>query len=265
MPSGKFKFTAVGRKTCDALENKHNQELLMKWSLKGHMKVNYFNFNEPFHIYDMQDFVDSFFASPSVISVIQAVDYNTNSWVNLGIPASKTQFESVPCNVTSMDFFKRLEENNKLVLSGRLIPCLEETVDDFEGFYISNTLQAMVLDKHDASKDLYKQSERNQFIFQLFKHLVLGGKWCQYEDTLSPYLEVTKSLYKDLVSVERYEKEKNFFIRSVVLKCKAYGENGEPICPTKPDHIQNFIYLIIDPFKRQVAVLYNQFCEMFVC
>ena len=47
--------------------------------------------------------------------------------------------------------------------------------------------------------DIYSTKERNEFIFRLFKHLAIGGVICQYEDTIQPYIEATKAIYKDLV------------------------------------------------------------------
>jgi len=29
--------------------------------------------------------------------------------------------------------------------------------------------------------------------------LAIGGEVCQYEDTIQPYIDVTKSIYKDLI------------------------------------------------------------------
>ena len=47
--------------------------------------------------------------------------------------------------------------------------------------------------------DIYSDKERNEFVFRLFKHLAIGGIICQYEDTIQPYIDATKSIYKDLI------------------------------------------------------------------
>lgn len=60
-------------------------------------------------------------------------------------------------------------------------------------------------------------------------------------------------------SVERIEGSSDIRIRSVVFKVNAYQEDGEPLCPTEPEHVQNFVYLIVDPFKRQLSVLMNYY------
>lgn len=47
---------------------------------------------------------------------------------------------------------------------------------------------------------LYDESERNEFLLQLMKHFVIGGRWCQDDVILEPYLNTTKSVYKDLLA-----------------------------------------------------------------
>lgn len=57
----------------------------------------------------------------------------------------------------------------------------------------------MLLDEECPQYNLYLKDEKEEFIFRIFQLLILGGVLCQYEDILDPYLEVTKSIYKDLI------------------------------------------------------------------
>lgn len=57
----------------------------------------------------------------------------------------------------------------------------------------------MLIDEESDNFGLFLEGDRNEFIFHIFRFLVLGGKWCQYEDKINPYLELTKMLYKNLV------------------------------------------------------------------
>ena len=57
----------------------------------------------------------------------------------------------------------------------------------------------MLLDDDCPEYNLYVNDEREEFIFRIFRMLVLGGILCQYEDILDPYLDVTKVIYKDLI------------------------------------------------------------------
>lgn len=57
----------------------------------------------------------------------------------------------------------------------------------------------MLLDEESEEYSLYSEDERNEFVFRIFQMFVLGGTLCQFEDALQPYLDITKSIYKDLI------------------------------------------------------------------
>jgi len=59
-------------------------------------------------------------------------------------------------------------------------------------------LQMLLMPDSD-NYDMFSAEERNEFLFLLFRHLCLGGAVCQYEDTVQPYLDATKAIYKDLI------------------------------------------------------------------
>jgi len=66
----------------------------------------------------------------------------------------------------------------------------------------------MLLDEESEEYNLYSEDERNEFVFRIFQMLVLGGTLCQFEDILQPYLDVTKSIYKDLIRLLAFIKIK---------------------------------------------------------
>lgn len=57
---------------------------------------------------------------------------------------------------------------------------------------------------------LYSENERAEFLFRLFKHFVTGGKWCQDDMIIDPYLNATKYVYKDVLMYD-----KDFIISTV--------------------------------------------------
>ena len=57
----------------------------------------------------------------------------------------------------------------------------------------------ILLDEEDEDWDLFDHGERSEFLFQLLRLLAVGGRWCQYEDRLTPYIDVVRAIYKDLV------------------------------------------------------------------
>lgn len=79
----------------------------------------------------------------------------------------------------------------------------------------------ILLQEDSDHYDTYTSADRSEFIFRLFKHLVLGGPvnqvWpicstvfstlmcslvlcVQYEDAIQPYLDIAKLLYKELLT-----------------------------------------------------------------
>lgn len=70
-------------------------------------------------------------------------------------------------------------------------------------------------------------------------------------------------LYKDLVRVERNTETKEIEIRSCCLKVKVIGKKKSSIFPIYADHLQNFVYLLIDPVARHVIMFAHEFGGQF--
>jgi len=47
---------------------------------------------------------------------------------------------------------------------------------------------------------LYSEDERSEFMFRLLRHFSTGGKWCQDDVVIEPYLKAMKYVYKDLLA-----------------------------------------------------------------
>ncbi|BET03062.1 chromosome 11 open reading frame 70 [Nesidiocoris tenuis] len=257
MEKSRFTFIPLPEKVCATLTCKTHRDNLLRWGLKGHLRVLFFNFNQEFKYYDRNDFAEAFLRDPSVLRSLEVFSESAQSWVPVGVPAEKVQISHVPCTVVSMNFFDKIKnEENGLVRGGYLTECLDEYVD---GMLLQENLrQMLVLDEH-KSADLYTPAEKQQFIFRLFKHVCLGGAYYQRSDKLEPYLDLTKCLYKELINVDKLPGKNELRVRSFVLQVVAYSANGDPLIPSDPDHVQDFLYLIIDPVKRQVAALYHKF------
>ena len=57
----------------------------------------------------------------------------------------------------------------------------------------------MLINPESEEYKLFSEQERNEFIFRIFKHLVLGGRLCQFEDEINNYINCTKLFYKHLI------------------------------------------------------------------
>jgi len=123
---------------------------------------------------------------------------------------------------------------------------------EYNGILISDVLHKLLVDEDSSEYDIFSFKDRNEFMFQIFKHLVLGGYCCQYEDLVQPYLDLTKHLYKDFLYVYKDIATSKLQIGSIVLKVALYAKDGRYLFPGKEKHEQNFFYLILNPLKREV-------------
>lgn len=81
----------------------------------------------------------------------------------------------------------------------------DEIIEPY-GLLVSDELRKMLAEDSSSSSTLatlFPNDQQNEFILEIFKGLCLGGEVCQYEDYITEYLQVTKLLYKDLLSVRK--------------------------------------------------------------
>lgn len=227
----------------------------MKWGMKGRIIVQYFSYDQLFQAYQKDDFMLDFFQDPAVVASLHVLS-DGGTWGPSGFTAEKVEVTTVPCSVTSMTFFDRLEAEGLVRDNGRIVKCFDEF---FEDFTISDEVRKMILLEDSDNYEVYSESEREEFLFRLFEHLSLGGSVCQYEDSISPYLDTTKALYKDLISVQKDASTKELRVISHIFKVKAWDKDGYQFYPCDQDHRQTFAYVAVDPLKRHVAVLYHRF------
>ena len=98
------------------------------------------------------------------------------------------------------------------------------------------------------------QETRDEFLWHIFSRIIIGGSLCQYENVVQPYLDMTKSFYKDIVSAAKDPESKEIYIRSIpvqildIEKANLYNKKYHP---------QNFFYVIVDPYQRYVHLWYH--------
>ncbi|XP_069615291.1 cilia- and flagella-associated protein 300 isoform X1 [Ranitomeya imitator] len=252
---GNFTFHQVPNRTFTFLDNRDTRELLTKWSMNGRISAQAFRYDQYFQPYQQDDFVLAFFQDPNVTLHLKLLSGSSGQWTVLETKVKRIEARKIPCSLLCMSLFDRLHQENIVKEGGYISKCLDEYVDDF---VVSDELRKVLLLEGSDNYEIFSPSDRQEFLFLLFKHLCLGGAVCQFEDTIDPYLEVTKSIYKELLSVQKDPETKQIEIISSVFKVSAYDENG--LCyPSARPHEQTFAYVIVDPLKRHVVVLYHCF------
>ncbi|KAL0994990.1 hypothetical protein UPYG_G00130330 [Umbra pygmaea] len=243
-----FSFNILSTKTFSFLQDKNTQRLFMKWSLLGRLSSQAYSFDQTFYSYNSHHFALSFFRDPCVLANLRKLE--DGAWVQLDKKVVCVEAEVVPCTKVNMDMFEPVYSSGIIRPSGHITKCLHDTQGDYD------LLRQMLQEEESEQYGVIDQEDRREFLFCLFKHLTLGGKLCQYEDVISPYLDTTRAIYRDLVSVQKDPDTKEISVVSTVIKVSALDESG--VCyPSRDKEDQSFSYLIVDPFRRHVYVFYH--------
>ncbi|KZC06100.1 PREDICTED: uncharacterized protein C11orf70 homolog [Dufourea novaeangliae] len=253
----KYTFVPLAQKNYVGINNKTTQNLLSKWGINGNFVIQHFSFNEPFQQYHKYHLADAFFKENSVAN--ELIIKQGNCWVKQGMTASIVDIKPVACSVLSMSFFDKLKDpkNGIVYKSGTICKRYDMEI---ENFLISDRLRGMLLDEECPEYNLYSKDDRDEFIFRIFQMLVLGGTLCQYEDILDPYLDITKTIYKDLIRVQK-QNDSDLSVSTLALQVVAKDDRAQAYFPYNPSHIQNIGFLLVDTIAHEITTFLHQFGE----
>lgn len=68
---------------------------------------------------------------------------------------------------------------------------------------MSDKLREMLLNDESENANVYSAAEKNELIYRIMQLLVLGGTLNQMDTNMDRYLALTKSMYKEMVTVFR--------------------------------------------------------------
>lgn len=235
-----------------SLKNKDVSEYLKKWNLDAHLKTWTFSFDKAYNVHTPKEFIKNFITNTVVMSALKS-NINSSFW-SKDLSNEELKVEPLQCSLTSMNFFDRLIDNDIVKESGSISKCFDEM---YEGILISDELRKMLLDEDSINFECYSDEERSELLFKLFKMFVIGGRICQYEDMIAPYHDVTKSLYKDLVCVQKDPSSNTPTVASKAFQISIVNEKKKLIFPSDTIHEQSFAYIVVNPVKRRVHILHH--------
>lgn len=211
------------------------------------MELYHFRCEEAFNSMNSTGFILDFLNSDVVRRVISEINTGRKEQI-----ISSVNYKELKISAVTMALFDKLSENSIIDSRGYISKVMPDYKDGIE---ICDKLRESFLMEESESYEIWSSEDRNEFLFRILMHLSLGGGVCQYEDFISPYLEMTKSLYKDLLTVEKDPATSELKIVSRVYQL---FNNSSLSLHSDEDHIQNFFYLIIDPRNRHVKVWQNR-------
>lgn len=157
-----------------------------------------YRFNRNFNLIAAEEFLKDLFNSRDVIKNFQPLQ-----GISCG-EIKSVKFTPMTCNVLNMSYFDVLSEVGCVGPTGDLYGNYEEVHD---GITLSTKMtQIMVMEDYEDVENweiLQDDKYQKEFIFNLMKHLALGGSLCQHSEKFQEYLDITKLLYKDMVAVAK--------------------------------------------------------------
>ncbi|KAG2523774.1 hypothetical protein JM16_005231 [Phytophthora kernoviae] len=163
---------------------------------------------------------------------------------------SMLQFERLRVSVTSLAFFDKLEEAGIVAHDGSIRGCMDE---DFDGCTAGDLLTEMLANPESENCEVFSDQDKQEFIFQLFFTLVIGGgALCQPDPRLQAYESTTRALYRALVSVKKSIASANGK-RDIEITSRIYRVHGDALFKAPSSRFQS-CFVILDSHKRRLTV-----------
>lgn len=218
---------------------------MQKWGLVNEMELCKFRFNQGFNVFNIERFLKDLLNSAEFRASMPVFGSKLSPVVD------SVKFEKLSTEVINMGFFDILCDKDISTESGYI---KKEPDEYLEGMVMGDRLRYALAFEESEYYLIFDDEMRKEFIFRVFKHLVLGGSICQYEDNVNEYLKNTQLLYKDLVTVFKDSETGEVKVGSHVFEIKMFDDTelfGDS------DHPQNWAYVIVDPIHWHVNVWYH--------
>jgi hypothetical protein len=223
---------------------KENFKTLEKWGLVQNMEIAKFRFNKNFDIKDLDNFLKAFLTDKKVKNTLTALGALDK--------ADKIKYNKLSTKATNLDILNNIYDNICNQETGYIRKDYEDYVEEIQ---VADKLKQALIVEESEDYCTFDENTRNEFLFHIFKRLVLGGSLCQYEDCVNEYLDMTKMFYKDFVTASKDPNTGEIVVKSIVLEIQSVDDYN---LFSKKYHPQNFFYVIIDPFQRHVNVWYHK-------
>ena len=163
----------------------------------------------------------------------------------------------VASTILNMGFFDVLESENMMGSNGYLRKCMPETFDNVES---DNLILDMMLNPDSEHLAAFTQAQKSEFIYHLFQLIFVGGAMHQRDDYATEYLEATRALYKELLTVHKSARTGKIEISSQVFSVsKASGAVDFRLFGR--EHPHNKCYVVVDAVKKFATLVYLPFVE----
>jgi len=256
-----FTFTPLEAKQAfPSLQSADARDALKRWDLERFTNFAAFRFDQAFAPEQTDAFLLDFFSSAVTqeAAPVWTGGKGQGNWDALGAIAGpgSLKYERLPTTVLRLDFFDRMNDEGGVVRSGDIRKCFDAQCGEV---LVSDMLRKLMLDETAEEWDLYSEAERKELIFQVMRRLAIGGGMNQYDDTIEHYLNLTRSLYKDLVAVQKTSTGA-LQVRSLTFAVHSVDGSSAALFP-RPSPL-NFCYVTVDPLAKLVKMWYSAWFPM---
>ena len=119
---------------------------------------------------------------------------------------------------------------------------------------MADKLKEMMLNADSEHANLFSESDQKELLFQIFKLFVIGGPLNQSDTNISRYFDLTKKVYKDLLSVFKSSDTQEIKVANSVFSIESF--DGVELHGSS-DHCANLMVVNVDPVKKTVLLLKN--------
>ncbi|XP_065194808.1 cilia- and flagella-associated protein 300-like isoform X3 [Sycon ciliatum] len=274
-----YRFTPVaGGEKLEFLD-KDTLQNLEQWGMLGGLRRHRFAYTGKFETYKAQDYFTEMVNSRDVQYALQVMSGASSGFCRLSSlgcqDAMHVAVKELSATVTDLTFFDRIADTDTgqclISPSGTFKQpnIFDRMPDDPDSF---DLVRMMLACDHSPHKDLYSMPERQELIFRIFYHLVLGGAICQYDESLQRYMSTTAAIYGKLVTPYKNpdSQDQRILLRAHAFELCVKADDGQCILPgTAPaaDSLTldlsdgggtvsspSFAYAIVEPLRKQVTV-----------
>ncbi|KAE9041610.1 hypothetical protein PR003_g6761 [Phytophthora rubi] len=245
-----------------ALRDFEMRQKLLQWSLSDTLQLQRFRVHRRLPSEADEALLTEFFQDETVHRILSLpIQCSSSSSKELTTKpescggASSLHFERMHVSVTSMAFFEKLSAAGIVSRDGSVRGCIDE---EFDGCTASDLLTEMLANPDSDNCDVFSYEDRQEFIFQLFSALVIGGGALRQADSrVEAYENATRALYRALVSVKKSIADANGK-RDIEITSRVYRVSGDSLFQASPSRFHS-CFAIIDTRKRWLTVWYCPF------
>lgn len=237
-----FEYASVGLPSLEEEEIKNN---LFKWNLSSTFNAVSFRMNEVYDHSDIKQYMNDFFHD-------RTVQYYLSRHLQMyfGKDCTPVFNELIVSSTGTGILTDRLSEEKIVGPTGYI---MGRIMEEYEGIELHDKLRESLFMQESELWDVYTPSVRKELLFHIFKTFVLGGRTNQYDESITPYIDISKKVYKDLISVKK-NKEGQLDIKSYAYEVTGLGKNSSAFPDDSPG---NTCLVVLDPLSRRVIVLHN--------